>query len=72
MDVRVLGPVEASAAGRPIALGGGKPRALLALLALNAGSAVSAARLIEGLWGERPPDGSHDQWLTEQRPPHWG
>jgi hypothetical protein len=55
MDVRVLGPVEASVDGRPIALGGGKPRALLAMLALNAGSAVSAARLVDGLWGERPP-----------------
>src|SRR5215207_5800032 len=55
MDVRVLGPVEATVDGRPIALGGGKPRALLAMLALNAGSSVSAARLIDGLWGERPP-----------------
>ena len=55
MDVGVLGPVEASVDGRPIALGGGKPRALLAMLALNAGSSVSAARLIGGLWGERPP-----------------
>jgi predicted ATPase/DNA-binding SARP family transcriptional activator len=55
MDVRVLGPVEASVDGRPIALGGGKPRALLAMLALNAGSSVSTARLIDGLWGEQPP-----------------
>jgi len=23
-------------------------------------------------WGERPREGSHDQWLQEQRPPHWG
>jgi len=23
-------------------------------------------------WGERPSEGSHDQWLQEQRPPHWG
>jgi len=23
-------------------------------------------------WGERPREGSHDQWLREQRPPHWG
>ena len=23
-------------------------------------------------WGEQPQDGSHDQWLREQRPPHWG
>src|SRR5688500_4088709 len=55
MDVRVLGPVEASVDGRSIALGGAKPRALLAMLAINAGSSVSAARLIDALWGEEPP-----------------
>src|SRR6478752_1530003 len=55
MDVRVLGPLEASAGGRPLPLGGGKPRALLTMLALQAGSPVSTAHLIEGLWGERPP-----------------
>jgi DNA-binding SARP family transcriptional activator/tetratricopeptide (TPR) repeat protein len=55
MDIRVLGPLEASVGGRPVALGGGKPRALLAMLALNAGSTVPAHRLVEGLWGEEPP-----------------
>ena len=55
IDVQVLGPVEASVDGRQIALGGGKPRALLAMLALDAGSTVSTERLIAGLWGERPP-----------------
>src|SRR6185437_6063534 len=55
MDVRVLGPLEASAGGRPLPLGGGKPRALLTMLALQAGSPVSTDHLIEGLWGERPP-----------------
>jgi len=55
MDVQVLGPVEASVEGRSIPLGGGKPRALLAMLALNAGSTVSTERLIDGLWGEEPP-----------------
>ena len=55
MDVRVLGPLEVSVEGRPVALGGGKPRALLAMLALHAGAAVSSDRLIEGLWGEEPP-----------------
>src|SRR5919204_2993477 len=55
MEIRVLGPVEASVGGRPVALGAGKPRALLAMLALNAGSTVSSERLIEGLWGEQPP-----------------
>jgi REase_MTES_1575/AAA domain/Protein of unknown function (DUF4011) len=23
-------------------------------------------------WGEQPSEASHDQWLREQRPPHWG
>ena len=55
MDVQLLGPVEASVEGRSIPLGGGKPRALLAMLALNAGSTVSTERLIGGLWGENPP-----------------
>src|SRR5215207_1196757 len=55
MDVQLLGAVEASVDGRSIRLGGGKPRALLAMLALDAGSTVSTERLIDGLWGEAPP-----------------
>jgi eukaryotic-like serine/threonine-protein kinase len=55
MDVRVFGPLQAIVDGRPLPLGGVKPRALLAMLALNAGSTVSSERLIEGLWGEHPP-----------------
>src|SRR5258707_7826092 len=55
MEIRLLGLVEASHDGHALALGGGKPRALLAILALNANTPVSADRLIEGLWGDRPP-----------------
>jgi DNA-binding SARP family transcriptional activator len=55
MDVQLLGLVEASIDGRPVALGAGKRPALLALLALHEGSTVSADRLVDGLWGERPP-----------------
>lgn len=22
-------------------------------------------------WGERPDEDAHEQWLKEQRPPHW-
>jgi WD40 repeat protein/DNA-binding SARP family transcriptional activator len=47
--------VEASVDGRAVAVGAGKPRALLAMLALNAGSTVSSDRLIDGLWGDPPP-----------------
>jgi hypothetical protein len=37
MEYRVLGPVEVLADGRPIAIGGPKPRSLLVLLLLNPG-----------------------------------
>src|SRR4051794_9445106 len=39
----------------PVAPGGPKARALLAMLLLDANAVVSRDRLIEGLWGERPP-----------------
>ena len=52
---RVLGPLEASAAGRELDLGGPKQRATLALLVLQPNTLVPANRLIDGLWGERPP-----------------
>jgi DNA-binding SARP family transcriptional activator len=55
MEISVLGPVEVSAGGRPVAIGAGKPRALLAMLALHEGSTLSTDRLVEGLWGEQPP-----------------
>ena len=55
MDVLLLGPVEAYIDGRPVALGARKQRALLAMLALEAGRTVSADRLAEGLWGETLP-----------------
>ena len=55
MQVSLLGPVEVSVDGRRVPIGAGKPRALLTLLALHEGSAVSTDRLVEGLWGEEPP-----------------
>ena len=55
MQIRVLGNLEASADDRSVALGGPKQRAVLAMLGLEANRTVSADRLIEGLWGEQPP-----------------
>src|SRR5213080_221410 len=54
-DFRVLGPLEVSVEDRPVALGGQKQRALLALLLLDAGRVVSTDRLVNALWGEDPP-----------------
>ena len=56
MDVRLLGPFEAYADGRPLPLGGRKQRALLALLALHGGRTLSTAWLVEELWGEDAPE----------------
>ena len=55
MQLRVLGPIEASADRRSLALGGTKQRAVLAMLVLEANRTVTADTLIEGLWGEHPP-----------------
>jgi DNA-binding SARP family transcriptional activator len=55
MEFRVLGPLEAHEGDQQVALGGAKQRALLAVLLLNANRVVSTDRLIDDLWGERPP-----------------
>jgi DNA-binding SARP family transcriptional activator len=55
MDFRILGPLEVLENGRAITLGGSKQRALLALLLLHHNETLSTDRLIDELWGERPP-----------------
>ncbi len=55
IEFRLLGPLEVWRAGQQLAVRGAKPRALLAMLLLHAGEAVSTDRLIDALWGERPP-----------------
>ena len=55
MEFAILGAVDVHVDGRSLRLGGPKPRALLAILLLNANAAVSRDRLIDGLWGEAPP-----------------
>ena len=52
---RVLGPLEVADEGGPVALGGQKQRALLALLLIHAGETVAVDRLVDQLWGEEPP-----------------
>ena len=52
----VLGPVAVwSADGEPVPVSGRKVRALLAVLLVNEGRPVPAARLIDALWGEHLP-----------------
>ncbi len=56
LDIRLLGPIEAERDGAPVALGGPKPRTLLAVLALEPGRVVSVDRLVEALWPGEPPE----------------
>ncbi|MFD3662334.1 BTAD domain-containing putative transcriptional regulator [Streptomyces sp. NPDC058659] len=55
-QIRLLGPVEVHAAHQSIPLGGSKPRALLAALALEQGHVISTERLIDVVWEHDPPD----------------
>jgi YVTN family beta-propeller protein len=55
MEFRILGPLEVVDGDRPVAVGGPKVRALLAMLLLNRGELVLTDRLIDALWGERAP-----------------
>src|SRR3989442_8854319 len=56
LEFSLLGPLAANCDGNPIALGGQKRRALLAVLLLEPNAVVSRDRLIDALWGEDPPE----------------
>ncbi len=56
VDFRVLGPFEVAGAEGSIPLGGPKQRAVLALLLVRPNQSVSIDTLIDGLWGDEPPD----------------
>jgi predicted ATPase/DNA-binding SARP family transcriptional activator len=56
MEYRVLGSLDVRDGDRSLPVASTKQRALLALLLLNANRVVSRDRLIDGLWGEQPPE----------------
>ena len=55
LTFRVLGPLEVRAGERLLTLNAAKQKTILALLVLHRGDVVSVDRLMEALWGERPP-----------------
>ena len=55
MEFRILGPLEVVDRGKPVPVGGPKPRALLAVLLLADGAVVSTDRLVTAVWGADPP-----------------
>src|SRR5688500_3528572 len=56
LQFRILGPLEVRRGGVVVDLGARKQRAVLALLLLNANRVVPTERLIDELWGDRPPE----------------
>src|SRR3954469_22274019 len=55
MEFLILGPLEVRDEHGSVTLGGSKPRAIVAVLLLNANRPVSAERLALALWGEDAP-----------------
>ena len=55
VEFRILGPLEVVHDDEACVLGAAQQRALLAVLVLHRGEAVSTDRLIDALWGERAP-----------------
>jgi DNA-binding SARP family transcriptional activator/class 3 adenylate cyclase len=55
MDFKILGQLEVADEGRTLELGGSRQRQLLAILLLHPNEVVSSDRLIDQLWGAKPP-----------------
>jgi DNA-binding SARP family transcriptional activator len=55
VELGVLGPLQVRRYGLPVAIPGAKPRAILTMLGLHAGSVVSADAFLELLWDGDPP-----------------
>lgn len=64
MDIDVLGPLEVRINGASIVPSAGKPRQLLALLALRAGQVVQIPTLMEEAWGSQIPKSSQTTLQT--------
>jgi DNA-binding SARP family transcriptional activator/pimeloyl-ACP methyl ester carboxylesterase len=56
MQFGILGPLEVTANGRPLALGGARARDVLATLLVHSNHAVSSDQLVDELWPGQPAD----------------
>ena len=65
VEFLILGPVEVRVGEKPATIAGGRQRALLAVLLLNANTVVSRASLIDQLFDGDLPDNA-DHALTVQ------
>src|SRR5262245_32239138 len=56
MNFRILGPLDVRDGAREVLLRGGKERALLALLLVNANRTLALDSIVDELWGEDVPE----------------
>jgi predicted ATPase/class 3 adenylate cyclase/DNA-binding SARP family transcriptional activator len=56
IEYRILGPLEVRDGDRELPLGGGKQRALLALLLVNANRTLGIDQIVDDLWGDDVPE----------------
>jgi len=61
VELRILGPLEIAADGRPVKIGGPRERIVLAMLALRANRITSVEQLVDAVWGEDPPSTARGQ-----------
>jgi DNA-binding SARP family transcriptional activator len=59
VEFRILGPLEVRHDGRPLALGGPRRRAILALLLLRANKPVPFDVIVDEVWGADTPSTAH-------------
>lgn len=55
LRIGLLGPLSVTVDGQDVGPAGSLRRSLVALLALRAGEVLTVDSLVDGLWGERPP-----------------
>ncbi|WP_436757137.1 AfsR/SARP family transcriptional regulator [Streptosporangium sp. V21-05] len=55
LGIDILGPVTGRRGSQRLDLGEPRRQAVLCVLAINAGQVVTKEKLIDGVWGERPP-----------------
>ncbi|MGW1728322.1 BTAD domain-containing putative transcriptional regulator [Streptomyces sp. NPDC002306] len=61
LSFKVLGPLAVSAGEESVALGGGRQRTILALLALTPGRVVPVDTMVDAVWNSNPPPTARTQ-----------
>ncbi|MEV4635902.1 BTAD domain-containing putative transcriptional regulator [Actinoplanes sp. NPDC049548] len=64
LRIRILGPLEVTAAGREVPVTAERDRIVLAMLILHAGRVVTSGQLIQAVWGDGPPATARGQIQT--------